>query len=135
MDKAPTYQDLNRQKAEAEAVQSQVAQKENVAQNANSEAAANVNPILAEYLGRNVAPQGLTPVNPANQYAALANGVARSVPDQEAYSTAMITAAMKGQVPAEEVLADSNVLDQAKVGLISAIQQNQQNRGLGQIPQ
>lgn len=135
MDKAPTYQDLNRQKAEAAAVQSQVTQKENVAQNANSEAAANVNPILAEYLGRNVAPQGLTPVNPANQYAALANDVARSVPDQESYSTAMITAAMKGQVSAEDVLADSNVLDQAKVGLIKAIQQNRQNRGLGQIPQ
>ena len=135
MDKAPTYQDLNRQKAEAEAIQSQVAQKENIAQTANSEAVANTNPVLAEYMGRNAAPQGLTPTNPANQYAALADSVARSVPDQESYSSAMVNAVIKGQVPAEAVLADSKVLDQAKVGLISAIQQAQQNRGLGQIQQ
>ena len=135
MDKAPTYQDLNRQKAEAEAIQSQVAQKENIAQTANSEAVANTNPVLAEYMGRNAAPQGLTPTNPANTYATLADSVARSVPNQETYSTTMINAAMKGQIPTEDVLADPKIPDQAKVGLISAMQQAQQNRGLGQIQQ
>lgn len=135
MDRAPTYQDLNRQKAEAEVLQSQTAQKDSVAQGVNTAAAATVNPVLAEYMSRNAAPQGLTPVNPANQYAALSDGVARSVPDQEAYSMALITAAMKGQVPVEDVLADPKILDQAKVGLVNTIQQSQQNQGLGQIQQ
>lgn len=135
MDKAPTYQDLSRQKAEAEVIQSQMAQKENVAQNTNAMTAANVNPVLSEYMSRNTAPQGLTPVNPANQYAVLSDGLAKSVPDQESYSTALITAAMRGQVPVEDVLADPKVLDQAKAGLISTIQQGQQNQGLGQIRQ
>lgn len=138
MAKAPTYQDMNRQRADADAMQSQMTQREAVAQNTETAGNANINPVLAEYMSRNAAPQGLNPRAPADDYAMLAGSVAKNVPDQQTYSMAMIEAAMKGQVPAEAVLADANVLDQAKVGLVNTMRQNQpqtQNQGLGQVVQ
>ena len=136
MAKAPTYQDLNRQRAEADAMQSQNNQRTAVAQNTEAAVSANANPVLAEYMSRNSGQQGLMPrdTGVTNDYSTIAGSVAKSVPDQQSYSLAMINAAMKGQVPAEEVLGDTNVLDQAKVGLVNAIKQSQ-NQGLGQVVQ
>lgn len=119
MAKVPTYQDLNRQRAEEVAVQSQTEQRNAVLQDAEIAANNNRNPVLAEYMSRNSAPQGLVPRNTV-------------VPDQQAYSLAMVDAAMKGQVPTETVLADANVLEQAKIGLMNSMRQNQ---GLGQLAQ
>lgn len=127
MAKAPTYQELNRQKAENAAVESQMQQRDRVVR--ETEMRGNPNPILSEYMSRG-AQQGLTPRDPVNEYAMLAENVAKSVPDQESYSMAMIEAAIRGQVPAEIVLADQNILEEAKIGLIKAMRQNQ---GLGQI--
>lgn len=127
MAKAPTYQELNRQKAESAAIEAQMQQRNNVAR--ETEMRGSPNPILSEYMSRG-AQQGLTPREPVNEYAMLAENVARSVPDQESYSMAMIEAAIKGQVPAEAVLADQSILEEAKIGLIEAMRQNQ---GLGQI--
>ena len=136
MAKAPTYQDLNRQRAEADAMQSQANQRTAVAQNTEAAVSANTNPVLAEYMQRNSGQQGLVPrdTGMTNDYSTIASSVAKNVPDQQSYSLAMIDAAMKGQVPAEAVLGDTNVLDQAKVGLINAMKQSQ-NQGLGQIAQ
>jgi hypothetical protein len=127
MAKAPTYQELNRQKAENDEMNSQLQQKENIAKDAEMRDTSN--PVLAEYMGRKTQ-QGLTPRDPAREYAAMAESVANSVPDQESYSMAMIDAAMKGQVPAEAVMSDANIPDQAKAGLVNAMRQNQ---GLGQL--
>ena len=136
MAKAPTYQDLNRQRAEADAIQSQANQRTAVAQNTEAAVSANTNPVLAEYMQRNSGQQGLVPrdTGMTNYYSTIASSVAKNVPDQESYSLAMIDAAMKGYVPAEEVLGDANVLDQAKAGLVNAMKQSQ-NQGLGQIAQ
>ena len=136
MAKAPTYQDLNRQRAEADAIQSQANQRTAVAQNTEAAVSANTNPVLAEYMQRNSGQQGLVPRDTGitNDYSTIASSVAKNVPDQESYSLAMIDAAMKGHVPAEAVLRDANVLDQAKAGLVNAMKQSQ-NQGLGQIAQ
>lgn len=136
MAKAPTYQDLNRQRAEADAIQSQANQRTAVAQNTEAAVSANTNPVLAEYMQRNSGQQGLVPrdTGMTNDYSTIASSVAKNVPDQESYSLAMIDAAMKGYVPAEAVLGDANVLDQAKAGLVNAMKQSQ-NQGLGQIAQ
>ena len=136
MAKAPTYQDLNRQRAEADAIQSQANQRTAVAQNTEAAVSANINPVLAEYMQRNSGQQGLVPrdTGMTNDYSTIASSIAKSVPDQESYSLAMIDAAMKGYVPAEAVLGDTNVLDQAKVGLVNAMKQSQ-NQGLGQVAQ
>ena len=136
MAKAPTYQDLNRQRAEADAIQSQANQRTAVAQNTEAAVSANTNPVLAEYMQRNSGQQGLVPrdTGMTNDYSTIASSVAKNVPDQESYSLAMIDAAMKGYVPAEAVLGDTNVLDQAKVGLVNAMKQSQ-NQGLGQVAQ
>ena len=50
MAKAPTYQDLNRQRAEANAMQSQANQRTAIAQNTEAAVSANTNPVLAEYM-------------------------------------------------------------------------------------
>ena len=136
MAKAPTYQDLNRQRAEADAIQSQANQRTAVAQNTEAAVSANTNPVLAEYMQRNSGQQGLVPrdTGMTNDYSTIASLVAKNVPDQESYSLAMIDAAMKGHVPDEAVLRDANVLDQAKAGLVNAMKQSQ-NQGLGQIAQ
>ena len=136
MAKAPTYQDLNRQRAEADAIQSQANQRTAVAQNTEAAVSANINPVLAEYMQRNSGQQGLVPrdTGMTNDYSTIASSIAKNVPDQESYSLAMIDAAMKGYVPAEAVLGDTNVLDQAKVGLVNAMKQSQ-NQGLGQVAQ
>ena len=136
MAKAPTYQDLNRQRAEADAIQSQANQRTAVAQNTEAAVSANTNPVLAEYMQRNSGQQGLVPRDTGitNDYSTIASSVAKNVPDQESYSLAMIDATMKGHVPAEAVLRDANVLDQAKAGLVNAMKQSQ-NQGLGQIAQ
>ena len=132
MAKAPTYQDLNRQRAEESAMQSQSEQRNAVAQNTEAAVTSNANPVLADYMSRNSGQQGLTPREPASEYSTLAANVAKSVPDQESYSMVMIEAVRNGQIPAEAVLGDANVLDQAKVGLVNTMRQNQ---GLGQVAQ
>lgn len=132
MAKAPTYQDLNRQRAEEAAMQSQTEQRNTVAQNTQVAADSNKNPVLAEYMRRNATPQGLVPIDNGKtyDYSTIAGEIAGIVPNQQAYSSAMVDAVMKGQVPAESVLADANVLDQAKIGLMNSMRQSQ---GLGQL--
>ena len=132
MAKAPTYQDLNRQRAEESAMQSQSEQRNAVAQNTEAAVTSNANPVLADYMSRNSGQQGLAPRDPAGEYSILADNVAKSVPDQESYSMVMVEAVKNGQIPAEAVLGDANVLDQAKVGLVNTMRQNQ---GLGQVAQ
>lgn len=134
MAKVPTYQDLNRQRAEEATMQSQVEQRNAIAQNVQMDSDNNKNPVLAEYMRRNATPQGLVPRDDGRtyDYSTIAGEIASAMPNQQAYSSAMIAAAMKGQVPAESVLADARVLDQAKVGLVNAMRQNQ---GLGQVAQ
>lgn len=132
MAKAPTYQDLNRQRAEESAIQSQSEQRNAVAQNTEAAVTSNANPVLADYMSRNSGQQGLTPRDSTSEYSILAENVAKSVPDQESYSRVMIEAVRNGQIPAEAVLGDANVLDQAKVGLVNTMRQNQ---GLGQVSQ
>ena len=134
MAKAPTYQDLNRQKTEAEAMQSKADQRAAVTQNTEAAVNANVNPVLAEYIKRNSGQQGLGPRDPATEYSAIAGNVAKNVPDQQTYSMAMTEAAKAGQVPMDAVLGDANVLDQYKVGLINTMKQSQP-QGLGQVAQ
>ena len=134
MAKVPTYQDLNRQRAEEATMQSKVEQRNAIAQNVQMDSDNNKNPVLAEYMRRNATPQGLVPRDDGHtyDYSTIAGEIASAMPNQQAYSSAMIAAAMKGQVPAESVLADARVLDQAKVGLVNAMRQNQ---GLGQVAQ
>ena len=134
MAKVPTYQDLNRQRAEEATMQSKVEQRNAIAQNVQMDSDNNKNPVLAEYMRRNATPQGLVPRDEGRtyDYSTIAGEIASAMPNQQAYSSAMIAAAMKGQVPAESVLADARVLDQAKVGLVNAMRQNQ---GLGQVAQ
>lgn len=134
MAKVPTYQDLNRQRAEEATMQSKVEQRNAIAQNVQMDSDNNKNPVLAEYMRRNATPQGLVPRDEGRtyDYSTIAGEIASAMPNQQAYSSAMIDAAMKGQVPAESVLADARVLDQAKVWLVNAMRQNQ---GLGQVAQ
>jgi len=128
MAKAPTYQELNRQRAENAATQSQVDQKASVAQEVGN--MSTPNSVLADYMNKNKEPQGLSPRDPRMEYAAMSDSIAKSVPDQETYARTMVNAVMKGQVPAEAVMADAKIPDQVKAGLANQMRQSQ---GLGQL--
>lgn len=134
MDRIPTYQDIARARAEKEATQNQMAERDALANEAQSRVTPN--PVLSEYMNRGAqqTQQGLIPrEDSAGAYTMFATNVANKVPDQETYSMAMIDAAAKGQVPIEEVLQDESILPQFKEGLLNAISPNTQNQGLGQI--
>lgn len=134
MDRVPTYQDITRARAEREAVQNQMAERDALANEIQSRVTPN--PVLSEYMNRGAqqAQQGLVPrENPEDNYAMFATNVANNVEDQETYSMVMIDAAAKGQVPVKGVLQDESVLPQFKQGLINAIRPNTPNPGLGQI--
>lgn len=134
MDRVPTYQDITRARAEREAVQNQMAERDALANEVQSRVTPN--PVLSEYMNRGAqqAQQGLVPrENPEDSYAMFATNVANNVEDQETYSMVMIDAAAKGQVPIEGVLQDESILPQFKEGLLNAISPNTQNPGLGQI--
>lgn len=134
MDRVPTYQDITRARAEREAVQNQMAERDALANEVQSRVTPN--PVLSEYMNRGAqqAQQGLVPrENPEDSYAMFATNVANNVEDQETYSMVMIDAAAKGQVPIEGVLQDESILPQFKQGLLNAISPNTQNPGLGQI--
>lgn len=128
MDRVPTYQDINRARAEQSSVQNQLAQSNALSKEVQS--MNNPNPVLAEYMNR--APQqGLTPRNnSAEAYTMFATNVANKVDNQETYSLAMIDAAAKGQVPFNAVIEDDSILPEYKQGLMDSI--NAQ-KGLGQI--
>ena len=131
MDRVPTYQDITRARAEKEATQNQMAERDALANEAQSRATPN--PVLSEYMNRG-AQQGLAPrENSASEYTMFAPNVANKVPDQETYSMAMVDAASKGQVPVGAVLEDDSILPQFKEGLLNAIKANTANSGLGQI--
>ena len=131
MDRVPTYQDITRARAEKEATQSQMAERDALANEAQSRVTPN--PVLSEYMNRG-AQQGLAPrEDSAGNYTMFATNVANSVEDQETYSMAMIGAAAKGQVPVGAVLEDESILPQFKEGLLNAIKANTANSGLGQI--
>lgn len=126
MDRAPTYQDITRARAEREAVQSQMAERDALANEVQSRAIPN--PVLSEYMNRG-AQQGLVPrEDSAGNYTMFATNVANNAGDQETYSMAMIDAASKGQVPIGAVLEDESILPQFKQSLLNA-----GNPGLGQI--
>lgn len=134
MDRAPTYQDITRARAEQEAAQSQMAERDALANEVQSRAIPN--PVLSEYMNRGAqqAQQGLVPrENPEDSYAMFATNVANNVEDQETYSMAMIDAAAKGQVPVGAVLEDESILPEFKQGLLEAARANTPNPGLGQI--
>lgn len=134
MDRVPTYQDITRARAEREAVQNQMAERDALANEVQSRVTPN--PVLSEYMNRGAqqAQQGLVPrENPQDSYAMFATNIANNVEDQESYSMVMIDAASKGQVPIEGVLEDQSVLPQFKQGLVNAIRPNTPNPGLGQI--
>lgn len=128
MDKVPTYQDINRARADQTYAQNQLAQSNALSKEVQS--MNNPNPVLAEYMNR--APQqGLTPRNnSAEAYTMFATNVANKVDNQETYSMAMIDAAAKGQVPFNAVIEDDSILPEYKQGLMDSI--NAQ-KGLGQI--
>ena len=131
MDRVPTYQDIARARAEKEATQNQMAERDALANEAQSRVTPN--PVLSEYMNRG-AQQGLTPREySAGNYTMFATNVANNVEDQETYSMAMIGAAAKGQVPVDAVLEDESILPQFKEGLLNAIKANTANSGLGQI--
>ena len=131
MDRVPTYQDIARARAEKEATQNQMAERDALANEAQSRVTPN--PVLSEYMNRG-AQQGLTPrENSAGNYTMFATNVANSVEDQETYSMAMIGAASKGQVPVGAVLEDDSILPQFKEGLLNAVKARTANSGLGQI--
>ena len=128
MDRVPTYQDITRARAEKEATQNQLAERDALANEAQSRVTPN--PVLSEYMNRG-AQQGLAPrEDSAGNYTMFATNVANSVEDQETYSMAMIGAASKGQVPVDAVLEDESILPQFKEGLLNAVTANS---GLGQI--
>lgn len=124
----PTYQDINRARAEADANKMQMAQREAVAKEAQS--ISTPNPVLAEYMGRSQQ-QGLVPreVN-AGDYTSIATQVANTVPNQEEYSKAMIGAVTSGVVSPEAVLSDESILPQYREGLLNSLKQSS---GLGQL--
>ena len=131
MDRVPTYQDIARARAEKEATQSQMAERDALANEAQSRVTPN--PVLSEYMNRG-AQQGLAPrENSAGNYTMFATNVANSVEDQETYSMAMIGAAAKGQVPVGAVLEDDSILPQFKESLLNAVKSSTTNSGLGQI--
>ena len=131
MDRVPTYQDITRARAEREAVQNQMAERNALANEAQSRVTPN--PVLSEYMNRG-AQQGLVPrENSAGGYTMFATNVANSVEDQETYSMAMVDAASKGQVPVGAVLEDESILPQFKQSLLNAVRPSQTNSGLGQI--
>ena len=128
MDRVPTYQDITRARAEREAVQNQMAERDALVNEA--QARVTPNPVLSEYMNRG-AQQGLTPrEDSAGAYTMFATNVANKVDNQETYSLAMIDAAAKGQVPIGAVMEDDSILPEYKQGLIDSM--NSQ-RGLGQI--
>ena len=131
MDRVPTYQDITRARAEREATQNQLAERNALANEAQSRVTPN--PVLSEYMNRG-AQQGLAPrENSAGEYTLFATNVANKVPDQETYSMAMVDAASKGQVPVGAVLEDDSILPQFKQGLLNAVKSSTANSGLGQI--
>ena len=131
MDRVPTYQDIARARAEREATQNQLAERNALANEAQSRVTPN--PVLSEYMNRG-AQQGLAPrENSAGSYTMFATNVANNVEDQETYSMAMIDAASKGQVPVGAVLEDDSILPQFKQGLLNAVKSSTTNSGLGQI--
>lgn len=131
MDRVPTYQDINRARAEQSSVQNQLDQRDALSKEVQS--MNKPNPVLAEYMNRG-AQQGLVPrENSAGSYTMFATNVANNVADQETYSMAMIDAASKGQVPVGAVLEDDSILPQFKQGLLNAVKSSTANSGLGQI--
>ena len=131
MDRVPTYQDIARARAEKEATQNQMAERDALANEAQSRVTPN--PVLSEYMNRG-AQQGLAPrEDSAGNYTMFATNVANSVEDQETYSMAMIDAASKGQAPVGAVLEDDSILPQFKEGLLNAVKSSTANSGLGQI--
>ena len=131
MDRVPTYQDIARARAEKEATQSQMAERDASANEAQSRDTPN--PVLSEYMNRG-AQQGSVPrEDSAGGYTMFATNVANSVEDQETYSMAMIGAASKGQVPVGAVLEDDSILPQFKQSLLNAVKSSTTNSGLGQI--
>lgn len=131
MDRVPTYQDIARARAEKEATQSQMAERDALANEAQSRVTPN--PVLSEYMNRG-SQQGLAPrEDSAGNYTMFATNVANSVEDQETYSMAMIDAASKGQVPVGAVLEDDSILPQFKQSLLNAVKPGPTNSGLGQI--
>ena len=128
MDRVPTYQDITRARAEREAMQNQMAQRDALANEVQSRVTPN--PVLSEYMNRGTQ-QGLVPrENSAGSYTMFATNVANNVADQETYSMAMVDAASKGQVPIGAVMEDDSILPEYKQVLIDSM--NSQ-RGLGQI--
>lgn len=118
MAKAPTYQDLNRQRAENKAMQEQQSQKASVAQETQMVADANINPVLYNYL------------NPTqNNVQQAQQGLEPSVMDEQlAYGFTRRDLENAG-VPLEQ----QNQLTESDLQEFAVRRQNNFNRGLGSM--
>lgn len=128
----PTYQEINRQRAEANAMQQAQMQQQGTQQQVAAEAEANKNPVLTEYMDRSIQPQqaqGLVPRDPMAEYASMAEQVARSVQNADEYGQIMVNAGMQGQVPMEAVLQDERIPVPYRESILAQLQQPNQ-RGL-----
>lgn len=115
MTNVPNYAELKAKQAENMAMQNQMAQKANIAQETQQMADANKNRVLEAYM--NPTPQGLVPQS------------------TEQRNATMIQAALQGQIDPRQVLADETVTPEAKEYLVGML--NQQMRpqpfGLGRL--
>lgn len=99
MASAPTYQEINAQRALAEEASNKEAQRLSAVQEA--EALSIPNPVLANYMNKSTQ-QGLSPVE------------SNIIGNPEQYSQEMINAAMSGQVEPDLVMEDPNILPEYK---------------------
>lgn len=116
MANVPNYAELKAKQAENMAMQNQMAQKANIAQETQQMADANRNRVLEEYM--NPRQQGLAP---------------QSNKQREA---SMLQAALQGQIDPRQVLADEMITPEAKeylVGMLNQQMQPQQYAGLGRL--
>lgn len=111
----PNYAELKAKQAENMAMQNQMTQKANIAQETQQMADANRNRVLEEYM--NPRPQGLVPQS------------------NEQRNAAMIQAALQGQIDPRQVLADETVAPEAKEYLAGMLNQQMQPQpsGLGRL--
>lgn len=115
----PTYEDIKRQKIEANRQQTANAQLAQSTANTNQELEAVKNPVLQQYMNREAAKAGL--------------GDPRTAPTPASYSEQMMNGVLAGQVDPRELLADANVLPEYKDALMQQMQP-QRTPGLGSIP-
>lgn len=129
MAQAPTYAELDRQKAAQSMAANEQANQMATQQGVQNQNEATKNPILAEYMSRGQVDNGRglgNPNQPVNEYAMIATEVANNSANESEYTQNMIALANAGKLPREVVMSDPVV--QQVMGAQQAPVQ-----GLGQI--